>query len=113
MENASGGCNAFLRSFGRTLPKGAKILHLNCAYGMVKQILGLLEEQNGVELVQADISADDFKSEQAVLAAIKKVLDAHGGPGAFSLAVISHISSIPAVHLPQMITSPPPPPPCF
>ena len=55
-----------------------KVLHLSCAYGMVKQILALLVEQYGVELVEVPISADDFGSDAAVLAAVRRTIAGHG-----------------------------------
>lgn len=100
VENASAGINAFLRSFGRTLRHGAKVLYLSCIYGMVRQVLELLVERNGVELVEVPLSAADLGSGARVVDSIKRIAAEHGGPAGFALAVVSHISSVPAIVLP-------------
>jgi isopenicillin-N epimerase len=100
VENASAGCNAFLRSFGRTLTAGSKVLYMNTIYGMVKNVLNLMVEQQRVNLVEVIFSAEDLGSEAAVLARVRAAVDKEGGAAAFSLAVVSHIASVPAVLLP-------------
>ena len=49
---------------------------------------------------QVPLSATDLATPAAALAAIRREVDAQGGAGAFSLVVISHLSSVPAVILP-------------
>jgi len=98
VENASDGCNSFLRSL--RLQPGDKVLYLSSAYGMVKQILYLLEDVYKVELVEADVSPSQFASPAAVLSEVQNVIDAHGGASEFALALICHIASVPGVILP-------------
>lgn len=100
VENASGGCNAFMRSldFGAGAEQ-PKVLYLSSAYGMVKSVFELLEEDRGVELVEVEVS-EVIHDPPLLLATIEAAILANGGPAAFSLAVISHIASIPGVILP-------------
>eukprot|EP00729_Bicosta_minor_P023363 gene23363-20412_t len=80
VENASGGVNAFLRSFGRTLNAGDKVLHLSTVYGMVRQVINLVVEEEAVTTVEVALSVTDLRSAEATLAAIKKEVDVRGGP---------------------------------
>ena len=98
VENASSGINAVMRSF--PWRAGDKVLYLNCAYGMVQSVLRYLEKTHGVELVVAEMEPTGFASPEAVLAAVAEVVEAHGGASAFRAAVISHITSVPAIILP-------------
>jgi selenocysteine lyase/cysteine desulfurase len=98
VENASSGINAVLRSF--PWKPGDKILYLNCAYGMVQNVLQYLVKTHAVELVVVEMEPTGFKSPEAVLSAVADVVAANGGPTAFTLSVISHITSVPAVILP-------------
>jgi isopenicillin-N epimerase len=99
VENASGGCNSFIRSVAAQLPPAPKILLLSCAYGMVKNILYMLEDEVGAELVEVEVSAV-LHSPELFLATVEEAILANGGAATFSLAVISHIASIPGVILP-------------
>lgn len=45
--------------------------------------------------MEVALSVTDLRSAEATLAAIKKEVDVRGGPGVFSLVVISHITSVP------------------
>ena len=109
VENASGGCNSFIRSVAAQFPAaqdsqadGApqpKILLLSCAYGMVKNVLAMLQEQQGVELVEVEVSLV-LHNPELLLATVEEAIIANGGAASFSLAVISHIASIPGVILP-------------
>ena len=98
VENASSGINAVMRSF--PWRAGDKVLYLNCAYGMVQNVLGYLAKTHGVELVVVEMESTGFASPGAVIDAVAAVVKAHGGPSAFRAAVISHITSVPAVILP-------------
>lgn len=99
VENASGGCNAFMRSLDFGAAEQPKVLYLSSAYGMVKSVADLLEEEEGVELVEVEVS-EVIHDPPLLLATIEAAILANGGPAAFSLAVISHIASIPGVILP-------------
>ena len=98
VENASSGINAVMRSF--PWAAGDKILYLNCAYGMVQSVLAYLVKIHAVELVCVEMEPTGFKSEEAVLAAVSETLAEHGGASAFRAAILSHITSVPAVILP-------------
>jgi selenocysteine lyase/cysteine desulfurase len=98
VENASSGINAVMRSI--TWKEGDKILYLDCAYGMVQNVLRYLVKTCGVELVRVVMAPTGFASEDAVLAAVAAVLAQHGGPAVFRCAILSHITSVPAVILP-------------
>ena len=109
VENASGGCNSFIRSVATQWQLAArgsladaapppKILLLSCAYHMVKNVLAMLEEQ-GVELVEVDVSLV-LHNPGLLLATIEEAINPNGGAASFSLAVISHIASVPGVILP-------------
>ncbi len=109
VENASGGCNSFIRSVAAQFPAAQgsqadavaqpKVLLLSCAYGMVKNVLAMLEEEQGVELVEVEVSLV-LHSPELLLATVEEAILANGGAASFSLAVISHIASIPGVILP-------------
>lgn len=49
---------------------------------------------------QVDLVPTEFKSSDAVIAAVTATINEHGGPGSFAMGVISHLSSVPAVVLP-------------
>ena len=53
VENASSGVNAVMRSI--RWAKGDKVLYLNCAYGMVKSVLGYLKQAEQIELVEVPV----------------------------------------------------------
>ena len=94
VENASGGCNAFLRSL--SFQPGDKIIYLNTAYGMVKNVLYMLEELYDVELIEVDVT--DVVADQALLlATVAAAIESQGGPDAIALGVVCHIASIPGV----------------
>jgi selenocysteine lyase/cysteine desulfurase len=97
VENASAGCNAFLRSL--SFQPGDKILYLNTAYGMVKNILYMLEDMFSVELVEVDVT-DVVAQPDLLIAEVALAVEAAGGPEAIALGVICHIASIPGIILP-------------
>ena len=98
VENASSGINAVMRSF--PWRAGDKVLYLNCAYGMVQSVLRYLEKTHSIELVVVEMESTGFASSVAVIDAVAAVVKAHGGASAFRAAIISHITSVPAVILP-------------
>ena len=98
VENASSGINAVMRSF--PWRAGDKVLYLNCAYGMVQNVLKYLGKTHGVELVVVEMESTGFASPKAVIDAVAEAVQEHGGASAFRAAVISHITSVPAVILP-------------
>ena len=59
---------------------------------MTQSVLRFLERTAGIELVQVDMVPTGFASAGAVVEAVEAVVTAHGGPGAFALATLSHIS---------------------
>jgi selenocysteine lyase/cysteine desulfurase len=67
---------------------------------MTQNVLRYLEKAVGIELVPVDMVPTGFRSADAVMAAVEAVVAAHGGPGAFAIGVVSHLSSVPAVVLP-------------
>jgi selenocysteine lyase/cysteine desulfurase len=94
VENASAGCNAFLRSL--SFQPGDKVLYLNTAYGMVKNILFMLEDLYQVELIEVDVT-DVVASPDLLLDTVALAVEAAGGPVAIALGVICHIASIPGI----------------
>ena len=97
VENASGGINAFLRSL--PLVAGDKILFPSTTYGMVKNVLHLLRDEKGVELIEVAIT-DVVESPALLLAEIAAAIAAAGGPSEIALGIFDHIASIPGVVLP-------------
>ena len=93
IDNASNGVNAVLRSLARSMPAGRKMLVLNTAYFMVKQVLLYLEPSQTL-LVNLTLPGSDA----AILAAVSAALAAN--PGGVYAASFSHIVSVPAVILP-------------
>ena len=67
---------------------------------MVQSVLAYLVKIHAVELVCVEMEPTGFKSEEAVLAAVSETLAEHGGASAFRAAILSHITSVPAVILP-------------
>ena len=67
---------------------------------MVQSVLAYLVKIHAVELVCVEMEPTGFKSEGAVLAAVSETLAEHGGASAFRAAILSHITSVPAVILP-------------
>lgn len=100
VENASVGMNAALRCLQPPLAVGDKVLYLSTEYGMTHSVLNYLESSVGVVLVQVDMVPTGYRSDNAVMDAVQQTISAHGGPRAFAMGVISHISSQPAVVLP-------------
>ena len=77
-----------------------KVLFLSCAYGMTQSVLRFLEQSAGIELVMVDLVPTGFASSDAVIEAVEAKVAEHGGPSAFAMGVISHLSSVPACVLP-------------
>ena len=100
VENASTGVNTILRHLEPPLAAGDKVLFLSCAYGMTQSVLRFLEQSAGIELVMVDLVPTGFASSDAVIEAVVAKVAEHGGPSAFAMGVISHLSSVPACVLP-------------
>ena len=104
VENASVGMNSVLR--GQPWAPGDKLLCLDTAYGMVKNVLAHLVRERGVEVVEVSLAADSAWGQTghvtaaAVMDAVKRTVSEHGGPGAFRMACVSHITAYPAALMP-------------
>ena len=57
-------------------------------------------ESAGIELVMVDLVPTGFASSDAVIEAVVSKVAERGGPSAFAMGVISHLSSVPACVLP-------------
>lgn len=92
VENASGGCNAVLRSL--IFQKGDKVLHTNIAYPMVTNTLNWLAQRDG--LISMNMLVNFPASSNQLILQTKQMLSA----GGYKLCIFSHITSTPAIVLP-------------
>eukprot|EP01119_Soliformovum_irregulare_P003875 TRINITY_DN14921_c0_g1_i1.p1 TRINITY_DN14921_c0_g1~~TRINITY_DN14921_c0_g1_i1.p1 ORF type:complete len:406 (+),score=104.66 TRINITY_DN14921_c0_g1_i1:191-1408(+) len=93
IPNASHGVNAVLRSV--ILEKPCKILYLNTAYPMVKNVLSFMHDRQGEEVIQLNVTFPT--SNQDIITLIKNGLETHTD---VCLVSVSHITSHPAIILP-------------
>jgi selenocysteine lyase/cysteine desulfurase len=92
VENASGGCNAVMRSIKWN--QGDKVLHTNIAYPMVTNTLNWLAQREGIQSMNMLLN---FPASDAYLIAQTKQMLAAGG---YKLCIFSHLTSTPAIVLP-------------
>jgi len=95
VENASAGINAVLRSVN--LQRGDKVLYMNIAYPMVKNVLSYLEERIGIIPIMLTINFPVSTSAD-FLDPVSAALEEHGS--SIKLACLDHISSFPTCVLP-------------
>jgi selenocysteine lyase/cysteine desulfurase len=104
VDNASTAVNAVLRSlpFITSSTKPVYILHMNIAYGMVKEVLYYLRDYySHVKLVEVKIDHNNIKTPELIVETVKAALDAALRDNKnIRLAVFDHISSTPAVVMP-------------
>lgn len=98
VENASSGANAVLRSLADNLPlvKGNKILILNVVYPMVRNVVGYLQREKGIDIVIVNMSFP-LHSTAELLVNLRAALKANPQ---VKVASLDHISSYPAALLP-------------
>jgi len=98
VENASGGCNAVMRSLD--WGDGGVLMYLSSAYGMVKNTAKYLSESvPGLKTVEVQLGVDfPMNGDASVLQPLEKALKEHKGK--VKLFVISHIASVPGVIMP-------------
>eukprot|EP01126_Amoeba_proteus_P046177 TRINITY_DN5204_c0_g1_i3.p1 TRINITY_DN5204_c0_g1~~TRINITY_DN5204_c0_g1_i3.p1 ORF type:complete len:360 (+),score=62.89 TRINITY_DN5204_c0_g1_i3:317-1396(+) len=97
IDNASSGINAVLRSLMRILSPGAKILRLSIAYPMVQHTVSYIATEGNFQVV--DVFVDFPTDAETILSEVEAEFERQG-PGSISVAVFSHISSMPAIILP-------------
>ncbi|MDB5398084.1 MAG: aminotransferase class V-fold PLP-dependent enzyme [Rhodopila sp.] len=92
LDNATGGCNAVLRSF--PLAAGDEVLILSHAYGAVHNAVRFVTEQAGARIVRAAVTFPDPTEDSLVAAVVEAMTERT------RLAVIDHITSGSAIVLP-------------
>mmetsp|Transcript_26259 Transcript_26259/g.62173 ORF Transcript_26259/g.62173 Transcript_26259/m.62173 type:complete len:430 (-) Transcript_26259:233-1522(-) len=98
IENASGGCNAVMRSLD--WGSGGVIMYLSSAYAMVKNTAQYLAQTvPGLRAVEVELGSDfPMGGDDSVLKPLEKALRKHAGE--VKLFIISHIASVPGVIMP-------------